>query len=130
MTSPSAGQREQAIAEHFSALSQETAGLVREELRLVRAELLDQGKRLGAGAALLGGAGLLGLGAFGALTSALVAALGGGARGGFLVAILYGGGAAALGATGRERLRTVAPEVVARAGRDVQAAATGAREGV
>ncbi len=50
-----AGQREQVIAEHFSALSQQTAGRVREELRLVRAELTEQGKRLGAGVGLLGG---------------------------------------------------------------------------
>jgi hypothetical protein len=129
MASPNAGLREQAIAEHFSALSQETAALVREELRIVREELTEQGKRLGAGGGLLGGAGLLGLGAFGALTSGLVSALGGGARGGFLVATLYGGGAAALGMAGRERLREVAPEGVAAVGRDVQAAAAGAREG-
>ena len=93
MATPSPGAREQAIAEHFGALSQETAALVREELRLVREDLIQQGKRLGAGAGLLGGASLLGLGAFGALTAGLISALGGGARGGFLVAMLYAAGA-------------------------------------
>ncbi len=129
MSSPNVGAREQAIAEHFGALSQETAALVREELRLVREDLTEQGKRLGAGAGLLGAAGLLGLGAFGALTSGFVSAFGGGARGGIVVATLYGGGAAALAMSGRERLREVAPEAVATVGRDVQAAAAGTRSG-
>jgi hypothetical protein len=124
--------REQSIAEHFSGLSQETAGLVREELRLLRDELTEQGKRLGAGAGLLAAAGVLGSGAFGALTASLIAALGGRhrGRGAFIVAVLYGGGAAALALAARERMREVAAEGVNAVGRDVQAAAAGAREGV
>jgi len=123
--------RESSIAELFRQLSQETAGLVREELRLARDELAQHGRRLSASAGLLGGAGLLGVGAFGALTAALVAALGRGrpARGAFLVAILYGGGAAGLALTGRKALAQTAPDAADAIQRDVKAAAEGARDG-
>src|SRR5215210_7314531 len=57
-------------------LPQEPAAVLREELRLIREEVAEQGRRVAFGAALLGGAGVLGLGAFGALTTAAIAALG------------------------------------------------------
>jgi len=121
--------RENSIAQLFRELSQETAGLVREELRLVRDEVAEQGRRVGAGAAVLGAAGVLGAGAFGALTAALIRALGRRrpARGAFLVATLYGAGAAGLAVAGRKRLAQVAPEAVDTIQRDVKAAAEGAR---
>jgi hypothetical protein len=105
--------RQRSIAEHVRELSQETTGLVRDEVAAVRGELTDQARRMGAGAGFLGAAGALGLGAFGAATAMLVAVLGRGraARGGLLVAILYGAAGTALAAAGRERIRA--------AGRDV-----------
>ena len=64
--------------------------------------------------ALLGGAGVLGLGAFGALTTAAIAALGrqDTARGALLMAALYGAGAGALAEAGVHRLSRVTPEAV------------------
>jgi membrane protein len=134
MSNVNSEEREQSIAQLFRELSQETAGLVREELGMMRDELKEHGRRLGAGAGLLGGAGMLGLGAFGALTAGLVAALGRGrpGRGALLVSMVYGGGAAGLALLARERLRAVAPDAAEAADtvhRDMHAAAQGAGEG-
>src|SRR5919107_5460280 len=92
----------------------EPAAVLREELGLIREELADQGRRVAFGAALLGGAGVLGLGAFGALTTAAIAALGrqDTTRGALLMAAAYGAGAGALAEAGVLRLRRVAPEAV------------------
>jgi hypothetical protein len=125
--------REQSIANLFRELSQETAGLVREELASLRDEARQQARQLGAGAGMMAGAGLLGLGAFGTFTAALVALLGRGrtGRGALLVTLLYGGGAGALAMRARERLRDVAAsDAPAAAQRDVEVAVSGAREGV
>jgi hypothetical protein len=120
--------RENSIADVLSDLSQESAGLIREELRLMVADFAAQGRHLGAGAGLLGGAGVLGVGAFGALTAGLIAALGRRpARGAILVATLYGAGAAGLADAGRKRLGQAAPQVVETVQRDVKATAKGAR---
>jgi len=84
-----------------------------------------------ASGAVTGAAGLLGLGAFGTLTATLVQALGRGrpGRGAFLVTLLYGGAAAALGLQAREQLRQVAPEAIQEVQGDLQAAAEGVRSG-
>jgi Putative Actinobacterial Holin-X, holin superfamily III len=134
MTAANSENREQSIAQLFRELSQETGQLVRDELHSVRDELTEQGKRVGASAGLLGAAGVLGAGAFGALTAGLVAALGRGStvRGAFAVTALYGGGATALAMIARDRLREVAPEVGETAEgvrRDVEAATAGVRDG-
>ncbi|WP_446038722.1 phage holin family protein [Streptomyces sp. SID1121] len=49
--------------------------LVREEMRLARAEMTEKGKRFGAGGGLFGGAGLVGVLAAQALVVAVIAAL-------------------------------------------------------
>ena len=80
-----------------------------------------------AGAGMLGGAAVLGVGAFGALTAGLIAALGRRpARGGLLVATLYGAGAAGLADAGRKRIAQAAPQALATMQRDVKATAKGA----
>ena len=128
MATGKADVRENSIAEVLSDLSQESAGLIREELRLMVADLAAQGRHVGAGAGLLGGAGVLGVGAFGALTAALIAALGRRpARGALVVATLYGAGAAGLADAGRKRLGQAAPQAVDTVQRDVKATAKGAR---
>ena len=119
--------RENSITDVLSDLSQESVGLIREELRLVVADFAAQGRELGTSAGFLGGAAVLGVGAFGALTAGLIAALGRRpARGGLLVAALYGAGAAGLADAGVKRLGQVAPELVATIQRDVKATAKGA----
>ena len=120
--------RENSIADLLSDLSEESVALIREELRLVMADFTAQGRQLGTSAGLLGGAAALGVGAFGALTAALIAALGRRpSRGALLVATLYGAGAAGLADAGRKRLAQVAPQLVETLQRDVKATAKGAR---
>ena len=132
MTNPNVEDREQSIAQLFRELSQESAALVRDELGRMRNELAEQGKRVGASAGLLGAAGALGLGAFGAVTAGLVSALGRGrpGRGAVLVAMLYGAGATALALKARDQLNQVVPETAETVGTlqtDAEAVAEGAR---
>jgi putative superfamily III holin-X len=56
-------------------LAEQTSTLVRQELELAKAELSVKGKQAGIGAGLLGGAGVFGLYALGALTATIIAAL-------------------------------------------------------
>ena len=121
------GPHEDSIAALLSDLSQESADLIREQLRLVVTDIAAEGRQVGTSVGLLGGAAVLGVGAFGALTAALIAALGRRpARGGLLVATLYGAGAAGLADAGRKRLGKVAPRVLETIQRDVTATAKGA----
>ena len=129
MATPEAERREQSIAEHVRGLSEESAGLVREQAQLIREDLTDELKRLGVGGVMLGGAGLLGLGAFGALTAWLVNLLGGGKRGAAAVTVLYGAAAGGLAVAGRDQLRKTAARAADTPGRDVQAGAEGVRQG-
>jgi hypothetical protein len=128
MATPDSERREQSIAEHVRGLSEESAGLVREQAQLIREDLIDELKRLGLGGGLLGGAALLGLGAFGTSTAGLISAFGGGKRGAAAVTVLYGAGAGGLAMAGREQLRKTAARTADTLGRDVQAAAEGVRE--
>lgn len=107
----------------------EPAAVLREELQLIREELADHGRRVAFGAALLGGAGVLGLGAFGALTTAAITALGrqDTTRGALLMAAIYGTGAGALAEAGVLRLRRVAPQAVEDLQQDVKEAARAVR---
>jgi Putative Actinobacterial Holin-X, holin superfamily III len=128
MGTPEAERREQSIAQHVRGLSEESAGLVREQAQLIRDDLIDELKRLGLGGAMLGGAGLLGLGAFGAFTAGLLNAFGGGKRGALAVTVFYGAAAGGLAVAGRGQLRKTAARAADRLGRDVQAAADGVRQ--
>ena len=119
--------RNDSIADLLSGLSQESAALIREQLRLVMTDVAAEGRQVGTSVGLLGGAAALGVGAFGALTAALIAALGRRpARGGLLVAALYGAGAAGLADAGVKRLGHVAPQVLEAIQRDIKATAKGA----
>src|SRR3954469_3512480 len=128
MGTPEAERREQSIAEHVRGLSEESAGLVREQAQLIRDDLIDELKRLGLGGVMLGGAGLLGLGAFGASTAGLVSAFGGDKRGALTVTVLYSAAAGALAVAGRDQVRKTAGRAADTLGRDVQAAAEGVRQ--
>jgi uncharacterized membrane protein YqjE len=57
-------------------LSQQTAALVRQEMRLAQVELQEKGKRAGIGAGMFGGAGLVALYGVGALIAAAVLLIG------------------------------------------------------
>ncbi|HEX8156292.1 MAG TPA: phage holin family protein [Solirubrobacteraceae bacterium] len=63
------------VSELIQRASQQTATLVRDEIRLAKLELQEKGKRLGMGAGMLGGAGLVAVFGVGALVAALILAL-------------------------------------------------------
>jgi uncharacterized membrane protein YqjE len=66
---------DQSLSELVQRLSNQTAGLVRKEIRLAQLELQEKGKRAGIGAGLLGGGGLVALYGLGALVAAAILAL-------------------------------------------------------
>jgi hypothetical protein len=105
--------RERSVPELLKQLSQETATLVRQELDLAKAELTDKGRRAGVGAGLISGAGLFGLGAFGALTACLIALLATAIDhvwlSALIVALVYGAIAAVLGLRGRDKIQEATP---------------------
>jgi MFS family permease len=68
--------REGSLGDLVHRLSEQTATLVRQEMRLAQAELQEKGKRAGIGAGLIGAAGVVALGAFGSLVAALILVLG------------------------------------------------------
>ncbi|MFF3757669.1 phage holin family protein [Streptomyces sp. NPDC004288] len=65
---------EASVGDLVSRASAQIAELVREEMRLARAEMSQKGRRYGVGGGLFGGAGLLGLLAAQALVVALIGA--------------------------------------------------------
>jgi len=72
---PPAGD-ERSVGELVHALSQQTSALVRQELRLAQVELQEKGKRIGVGAGMFGGAGLVALYGVGALIAAAIIGIG------------------------------------------------------
>jgi hypothetical protein len=67
---------ERPVGDLVQALSQQTATLVRQEMRLAQAELKEKGKHAGIGAGMFGGAGLVALYGVGALIAAAILLLG------------------------------------------------------
>jgi DNA-binding transcriptional regulator YiaG len=137
------------LKEQLKELSHETIALIRQELELVRAELAEKtdflkeqlqltttqaryeleqtktelaeiGKKAGVGAGLFGSATLLGLGAFGAFTAALIAGLGALIpvwSSALLVAVIYSAVAGALAMAGRQKVKEVGAPVPETLGR-------------
>lgn len=102
------------LGELLKELSQETATLVHQEVALAKAELSQKGKKAGAGAGMFGGAGVVGLGAFGSLTACLILALAviiPAWLAALIVALVEGAVAAALVQQGREKVRKAGPPV-------------------
>ena len=64
--------RERPLSEVAKELTSDLSLLVRQEIKLARAELTEQGKAMAPGAGMFGGAALVGLCAAGALTACLV----------------------------------------------------------
>jgi len=123
--------RDQSIGELLKQLSNDTATLVKQEMALARAELTQQGKRAGKGAGLVGGAGLFGLGAFGALTACLIALLATAIDhvwlAALIVALIYGAIAGVLALQGKNKIQEAtppAPQTVETVKEDVQWAKT------
>jgi uncharacterized membrane protein YqjE len=101
-------------AELLKKLSDQTVTLVRQELELAKAEVAEKGKQAGMGAGILGGAGLFGLLALGALTACLVMALDTGMEGwlaALIVTAVYAAIAGVLALTGKNKVREAGPAV-------------------
>lgn len=100
------------VSELIQLASQQTATLVRDEIRLAKLELSDKGKRLGAGAGMFGAASVVAVFGVGALVAALVAALAT-TLDTWLAALIVGGGllalAGALALAGRASVRAATP---------------------
>ena len=63
---------ERSVGDLVQQLSQQTATLVRQEMRLAQVELQEKGKRAGIGAGMFGGAGLVALYGVGAVLAAVI----------------------------------------------------------
>ena len=63
---------EQSVSDLVQQLSQQTATLVRQEMRLAQVELQEKGERAGIGAGMFGGAGLVALYGVGAVIAAVI----------------------------------------------------------
>jgi hypothetical protein len=106
--------RERPLGELLRMLSQETTTLVKQELDLAKAEVQQKGKQAGVGAGFLGGAGVAGLLALGALTACLILALANVMPdwlAALIVAVVWGIVAAVLGLRGRDKVKDAAPPV-------------------
>ena len=108
------GQHDRPVGELLGELAQQTSTLVRQELALARAELMDKGRTAGLGVGLIGGGGGLALFAFGALTASLILLLDEVMTawlGALLVAVVYAAVAAVLAMRGKQRIEESTPPV-------------------
>jgi predicted lipid-binding transport protein (Tim44 family) len=107
--------REESLPDLLKRLSNETTTLVKQELDLAKAEMAEKGKTAGKGAGMFGGAGLLGLGAFGALTFFFIALLESALDhwwlAALIVAAVYGAIAAVLALQGKKKIQEAGPPV-------------------
>jgi uncharacterized membrane protein YqjE len=104
--------RQQSMGELFKELSDDLSTLVRQELRLAQVEMTEKGKKVGVGAGILGGAGVLTLLALGTLSACLIAALAEAMDvwlAALIVTVVYAAGAGVLALTGKERVAQVSP---------------------
>lgn len=67
---------DRSVGELVDQLSQQTSILIRQELQLAQTELQEKGKRVGIGAGMFGGAGLVALYGVGALVAAAIIGIG------------------------------------------------------
>lgn len=105
---------ELSVPELMRQLSDQTATLVRQELELAKAELTVKGKRVGIGAGMFGAAGVFGLYALGALTAAVILALGLAVAGwvaALIVAAVYGAVAGGLALSGKSNVQRGVPPI-------------------
>jgi hypothetical protein len=107
-------QREPSAADLVRQLSEQTSRLVRQEVELAKAELTVKGKRAGVGAGMFGGAGVSGLYALGALTTAAIAALSLAMDtwlAALIVAVVWAAIAGVMALTGRSKVKQAMPPV-------------------
>jgi uncharacterized membrane protein YqjE len=128
--------RDHSTGELLKELSEQSTTLIKQEVELAKAELQEKGKQAGVGAGMFGGAGLFGIGAFAALTTAVIAVLATGMDtwlAALIVAVVYGAVAGVLAMTGKKKVQEAVPPVPEQAKEsvkeDVEWAKTRARSG-
>lgn len=125
------------IGELLRELGDEISTLVRAEVALAKVEITEKAKPVVATAGMFGGTALLGLGAFGALTTCFIAALSLVLEvwvAALIVAVVYGIAAYVLVEAGKKKLKEAAPLVPAQTAQtvkeDIEWAKTRAKSGV
>jgi Putative Actinobacterial Holin-X, holin superfamily III len=106
--------RERSTGELLKQLSEETTTLVKQELDLAKAELSDKGRQAAKGAGMFGGAGLAGVFALAAVTTAAIAALDTAMDlwlAALIVAAVYAAVAGVLALRGRDEVQQATPPV-------------------
>jgi hypothetical protein len=106
--------RDRPVSELIKQLAEETQTLVRQEMDLAKAEMREKGKRAGLGVGLMGGATVVALGAFGALTAFLIALLAEAMDvwvAALIVGLVYAAIAAVLALQGKEKITEATPPV-------------------
>ena len=102
----------ESTGELLKRFSEDATTLIRKEVELAKAELTEKGRQAGKGARMFGGAGVFGLGAFGALTAFLILVLAEAMDAwlaALIVAAVYGAIAAVLALQGKQKLEEAAP---------------------
>jgi hypothetical protein len=120
---PDSRSDEHSISELLQQLTEHTTRLAQKETELAKAEMTAKGKRLGIGAGAFSAAGLLGLFALAALTTAAILGLATGMEGwlaALIVAVVYGLAAGALALVGRSKVQDAAPLVPERTAESVK----------
>jgi len=114
---------DQSVSELVQELSNQTASLVRKEIRLAQLELQEKGKRAGIGAGMFGGSGLVALYGVGALIATAILALGTAIAGwlaALIVAVVLFAGAGVLALTGKKQVEQATPPTPEQAIESVQ----------
>jgi uncharacterized membrane protein YqjE len=107
-----AQQNGESTGELLKQFSKDASTLIRKELELAKAELTEKGKQAGKGVGMLGGAGLFGLGAFGALTAFLILVLAEAMDAwlaALIVTVLWGAIAGVLALQGKHKVEEATP---------------------
>jgi uncharacterized membrane protein YqjE len=105
-------EADQSVPQLLKQLSEQTQTLVRQELDLAKAEMTEKGKKAGLGAGLFGGAGVMGLFAFGALTACIIALLATAMDtwlAALIVAVVYAAIAGVLALRGKREIQQATP---------------------
>jgi hypothetical protein len=125
------------IGELLRELGDEISTLMRQEIALAKAEITEKTKPAVASAGMFGGTAILGLGAFGALTTFLIALIAVWLpvwAAALIVTVVYGAVAGVLALTGKKKLEEAAPLALEQTSQtvkeDIEWAKTRAKSGV
>jgi Putative Actinobacterial Holin-X, holin superfamily III len=111
---PDSRSDERSISELLQQLTEQTTRLAQKETELAKAEMTAKGKQIGIGAGAFSAAGLFGIFAMAALTTAVILGLATGMEdwlAALIVAVVYALVAGVLALVGRSRVQAAAPPV-------------------